>query len=242
MRKRKSVKPVLIHFILPVFLVAVFALLEISALKASRTSEETRSLAATKTVIIDPGHGGEDGGAIGCDGVIEKDVNLSISLKLKAFFQSAGFHVIMIRDTDRAIYDPGSRTLREKKASDLHNRLKIINSHPNAILISIHQNIYTSSRYSGTQVFYSGKNEKSKILAQTIQDTVRAGLQPYNERQIKTAGKNLFILYYAQTPAVMVECGFLSNPSECKRLEDYKYQGNMAFSIFGAALKYYDEI
>lgn len=224
---------------------AAVALLAVAVLGARaalmRTSRTVEDKANTKTVIIDAGHGGEDGGAVGYDGTVEKGINLSISLKLCSFFKSAGYRVVMIRETDTAIYDKSARTLREKKVSDIHNRLKIADAYPGAIFISVHQNIYTSSKYSGAQVFYSVNNARSKLLAQTLQQTIRESLQPGNDRQIKPAGDNLYILYHAKIPTVLVECGFLSNPAECDRLNDGAYQNQMAFSIFSGTLAYASE-
>jgi N-acetylmuramoyl-L-alanine amidase len=195
----------------------------------------------SRTVIIDPGHGGPDGGAVGVDGVVEKGINLSISLKLRSYFIAAGYTVIMTREDDRTIADEGSKTIRSKKNTDLHNRLDIVDAYPNALFISIHQNIYSSAQYSGTQVFYSPNNPCSKDLATLWQSTVKNQLQPDNSRAIKPAEDNLFILYHAKSPAVMVECGFLSNPGECKKLEDNAYQNQMAFSIFSGTLQYYSQ-
>ena len=192
-----------------------------------------------KSVIIDPGHGGPDGGAVGADGAVEKDINLAISLKLAGFFRASGFQVIMTRRTDRSIHDSGCDTIREMKSSDLHNRLKIGSEHPQSLFISIHQNNFTQPQYSGTQVFYSQKNPDSKFLAQTLQTNIHDLLQPNNDREIKPAEKNLFILYYAKSPTVMVECGFLSNPTECRILENNEYQDKMAFAIFSGTLQFY---
>lgn len=192
-----------------------------------------------KSVIIDPGHGGPDGGAVGVDGAVEKNINLAISLKLAGFFRASGFQVIMTRSTDRSIHDSGCDTIREMKSSDLHNRLKIGNEHPQSLFISIHQNNFGQSQYSGTQVFYSQKNPDSRTLAQTLQTNVHNLLQPGNDREIKPAEKNLFILYYAKSPTVMVECGFLSNPTECRMLENNEYQDKMAFAIFSGTLQFY---
>jgi N-acetylmuramoyl-L-alanine amidase len=141
---------------------------------------ENTSNGNDKTVIINPGHGAPDGGAVGVDGVIKKDINLAISLKLKNLFQVAGYTVIMTREDDNVIYDDGSKTIRKKKVSDLHNRLEIVDSHPDAVFISIHQNIYKSSKDSGSVVFYSPNNERSKELAQFIQTGVTNMLQPQN--------------------------------------------------------------
>lgn len=190
------------------------------------------------TIIIDPGHGGVDGGAVGYNDIVEKDINLSISLKLRNLFEASGFNVVMSREDDRSIHDKDSETIREKKVTDLHNRSKILEKYPDAVFISIHQNMYTESKYSGTQVFYSKNNEDSKILASLIQSNVKELLQPKNERVIKPAGKDLYILYHAKIPAVMVECGFLSNPEEAKKLSNSEYQYQMAFAIYCGTLDY----
>jgi N-acetylmuramoyl-L-alanine amidase len=216
--------------------------LTINAAVSRRSTEASKSPKYQKTVIIDPGHGGPDGGAVGVDGAIEKNINLAISLKLRNFFLASGFKVIMTREDDRTISDKSAKTIRAMKTSDLHNRLKIANAHPEALFISIHQNIYDSSYYSGAQVFYSTNNADSKVLAQTLQLDIRNMLQPQNLREIKPAQSNLYILYKAKSPAVMVECGFLSNPAECKKLQDDSYQNKMAFAIFYGTLHFYSNL
>jgi N-acetylmuramoyl-L-alanine amidase len=218
--------------------VAAFITLIITVAASSSPLIFLADTADVKTVIIDPGHGGMDGGAIGYDGVIEKGINLSISLKLRSFLLSSGYKVIMTREDDRSIHDKNSSTISQKKTSDLHNRLKIVTAHPDALLVSIHQNIFEDSKYSGTQVFYSKSNKDSKVLAQTLQSNIKQILQPDNNREIKEAQNNLYILYNARSPAVMVECGFLSNQIECKQLQDDNYQNKMAFSIFYGILQY----
>lgn len=194
-----------------------------------------------KTVIIDPGHGGPDGGAVGVDGVNEKDINLAISLKLRSFFIAGGYQVIMTREDDRDIHSEGSDTLREKKVSDIHNRFKIAEQHPKALFLSIHQNLYTQPQYSGAQVFYSKNNPDSKVLAQSLQTDIHTLLQPQNDRVIKPAGKNLYILYHSHSPTVLVECGFISNPEENRKLEDNTYQSQMAFSIYCGTVHFYEQ-
>jgi N-acetylmuramoyl-L-alanine amidase len=192
------------------------------------------------TVIIDPGHGGVDGGAVGACGVIEKGINLSISLKLRTFFEQAGFKVIMTREDDRSIHDDNANTVRNQKKSDLYNRLNIIKNNPRALFISIHQNIFEDSKYSGTQVFFSKNNDASELLASTLQNNIKNMLQPQNNREIKKAEKNLFLLYNAKSPAVLVECGFLSNAKEAASLQTNDYQNKMAFAIFYSTLLFYD--
>lgn len=194
------------------------------------------SLSLTKkpTVIIDAGHGGEDGGTVSESGVVEKDINLKIAEKLNNLFAKNGYNTVMIRKEDKLIYDDGCNSIRSKKSSDLHNRLNIINENENSVLISIHQNHYTESKYYGAQVFYSGNNPKSEALAQCIQRNIVLTLQPENKRQIKKSGSEIFILNNAKVPAVMVECGFLSNHSEALLLNTEEYQDKMAECIFKA--------
>jgi N-acetylmuramoyl-L-alanine amidase len=145
----------------------------------------------------------------------------------------------MTREDDRSIHDDGSNSIRKKKVSDIHNRFKILEKNPKAIFLSIHQNKFQKSQFSGTQVFYSANNDNSKILAQFIQTRATSLLQPQNDREIKPAGDNLYILYHAKSPAVLVECGFLSNSQEAALLQNDAYQNKMAFSIFCGTLDFY---
>ena len=191
------------------------------------------------TVIIDAGHGGVDGGAVASDGTLEKDINLSVALKLERIMNLFGYNTLMVRTTDTLISDKDASTIRQKKSTDLHNRAKLLQDYDNAVLISIHQNKYTSSKYSGTQVFYSPNNESSKLLAQSVQDSVVNGLQPQNNHEIKQSGSEIFLLYTAQKPAIMVECGFLSNTDELTKLKDEKYQTSIATAIFLGINQYF---
>lgn len=190
-------------------------------------------------VIIDPGHGGEDGGALSADGTVEKDINLAVSQCAEKIFSFFGFKTLMTRDKDELIYSSDCTNIREKKVSDIHNRMKIIEENPNSIFLSVHQNHYDSERYNGAQVFYSKNNEKSPILAQCIQETIKSDLQENNDRKIKPTGTEIYLLYHAQVPCVMVECGFLSNREEAKKLGDGEYQKQMAFEIFKGTYEYF---
>ena len=183
-------------------------------------------------VIIDAGHGGFDGGAVADDGTVEKDINLSISLYLQEYLSFFNIETIMIRDTDCSVEDEGLATIRERKTSDLHNRMKVMEESENAIFVSIHQNKYPDGKYSGTQVFYSPKTkDESQILARTIQDYIVNTLQNDNTRQIKECGTSVYLMYNAVKPAVLVECGFLSNYEETKKLKTTEYQKKIAFCI-----------
>lgn len=184
-----------------------------------------------KTIIIDAGHGGEDGGTQSKNGILEKDINLSISEKVYSYLTSLGINAVMVREGDYLIYDKDSNTIRQKKVSDIHNRLKFTQLYKNCIFVSIHQNYFTESKYYGAQVFYSKNNPDSKLIAENIQSKIRNNLQPENERVIKQSGTEIYLLYHSTVPTVMVECGFLSNSTEAEKLNNEDYQKKMALSI-----------
>ncbi|MFV0498145.1 MAG: N-acetylmuramoyl-L-alanine amidase [Candidatus Fimivivens sp.] len=182
-------------------------------------------------IIIDAGHGGIDGGATGVSGVLEKDINLAIARKLYSLAQLNGYEVIMVRSTDQSVHEEGISGVRKQKVSDIHQRLALATQYPTAVFISIHQNSFSQQSSWGTQVFYGTENEQSRVLAQKIQDNIREALQPDNKREIKVAGKNLYLLSHMKNPSVMVECGFLSNSKDCQRLSQEDYQQQLAFKI-----------
>lgn len=180
-----------------------------------------------KTVIIDPGHGGIDVGAVGIDGSLEKNINLSISLDLYDFLMVSGINTVLTRDGDYEVYRAGE----QRTKSDLYNRMDYINSVPDSILISIHQNHFENEAEWGTQIWYSPNDEKSPTIADKILNSVKRNIQPENKRINKKSDDSYYILYKAQKPSVMVECGFVSNENENKRLQDKEYQRDMAYSI-----------
>lgn len=185
------------------------------------------NIQAKKTVIIDPGHGGIDVGTVGIDGSLEKNINLSISLDLYDFLMVSGINTVLTRDGDYEMYRAGE----QRTKSDLYNRMDYINSVPNSILISIHQNHFENEAEWGTQVWYSPNDEISPTLADKILQSVKKNIQPENKRENKVSDNSYYILYKAQKPSVMVECGFVSNENENKRLQDKEYQRDMAYSI-----------
>ena len=205
-------------------------------LRIHQSKPTLASYSSAPVVIIDAGHGGMDGGAIGIDGQIEKEINLSIALKLDTMLRAYGFQTIMTRDSDVSIHSPDAKTVRQQKTSDLKNRLKLLEDTSSGILISIHQNKYSQSSAHGTQVFYGKNCPESKELAEMLQKTITGYLQPENAREIKQATKDIYILYQATKPAVMVECGFLSNAAEADKLTDEEYQDQIAFSICTALM------
>ena len=193
-------------------------------------------------VLIDAGHGGIDPGAIGADGTVEKDINLGISQKLQAVLTLYGFETEMTRTGDFLISDDTAATIRQKKTSDLKKRLKMLEESDADMLISIHQNKYSVSKYSGAQVFYSKGNASSRELALILQNEIKSRLQNDNTRQIKPSGSEIYLLYKATKPAVMVECGFMSNQNELEKLKSEGYQNEMAMSVFSGIVKYLNEV
>lgn len=180
-----------------------------------------------KTVIIDPGHGGIDVGTVGIDGSLEKNINLSISLDLYDYLMVSGINTVLTRDGDYEVYRAGEKRTK----SDLYNRMDFINSVPNSILISIHQNHFENEAEWGTQVWFSPNDEISPTLADKILRSVKRNIQPENKRENKVSDNSYYILYKAQKPSVMVECGFVSNKNENNKLQDKEYQKDMAYSI-----------
>ena len=189
-------------------------------------------------IILDPGHGGIDGGAIGVDGLVEKDINLEIALTLRSMLEASGFEVLMRRETDFPIHDPSPKTIKQQKTSDLKNRLKMTQENPDAIFVSIHQNQFPQGKYKGAQVFYGRKNEQSKVLAELVQATMIEQLDHTNKRKCKEGGKELYLLYESEVPTVLVECGFVSNPEEAALLATEEYRKKVAFSIYSSLMKY----
>lgn len=193
---------------------------------------------SNRVVILDAGHGGMDGGCTSADGTVEKDINLNILLNLRDMLTATGYTVEVTRDSDKSIHDKGIEGIANQKSSDMDNRLALFNKYDNAICISIHQNQFTDSKYSGAQMFYSDTNSKSETLARIMQDNFVKYLQPNNAREIKLCGKELFLCYFSENPTVMAECGFLSNPEEAEKLKDEEYQKEVAFTIYSSICEF----
>lgn len=221
-----------------VFFTVLSAMLYITFMANSSAEVVSAKTSSVQTVIVDAGHGGDDGGAIGIDETVEKDINLDIALKLEKILKFYGFNVIMTRTSDVMTCDDGLNSLRQRKVSDIHNRFDLMRKNPDAVFISIHQNKFEDSSQNGTQVFYSGNNEKSKALAESIQNSITSVLQPDNSRVVKKSGSGIYLLYHAEIPAVLVECGFISNSAEVKKLNDENYRMKLAILIADGLLKY----
>lgn len=185
-------------------------------------------------IIIDPGHGGEDGGATGVNGARESELNLAISLKLRSLLQLCGIEPIMVRQTDISVYSQGAQSISEKKVSDIRNRVKLVNDTPNALLVSIHQNSFPDSRYDGAQVFYAD-NSGSQSLAAQMQALLRQTLDLNNRREAKPAASSIYLMNHINCTAVLIECGFLSNVEEEARLTTDPYQTQIA-AVIAASL------
>lgn len=204
------------------------------SLPLPNTSATTQT---TVTIVIDAGHGGEDGGCEG-NGLVEKTLNLDIALNLAEMLEKEGISVVLTRDTDILLYDPTSNYKGQKKAQDIRKRLEIAKNCENPVLVSIHMNYFAQTQYSGLQVWYSKNDTSSQKLASLIQSKVKSTLQPNNKRTIKEATSSIFLLHNATFPAVLIECGFLSNKDEAQALGDVKYRQMLAKVIFDSIMDY----
>lgn len=224
-------------FLLSIVLLALAAMV-MGALKSSfAAATEGMPLMSTAsaipTVIIDAGHGGEDAGASSATGLREKDINLAVAEMLRDLLEANGIPTVMTRTQDVLLYDRNANYQGHKKSLDLAARKSVADHTKNAILVSIHMNAYPDPQYSGLQVWYSTTHPMSQEIAQDIQNNAKH-LDPQNHRDIKAAGKNIYLLHHATCPAVLVECGFLSNPPEAEKLGEETYQKALAFVIFQA--------
>lgn len=195
------------------------------------------SLPEKTPLILDAGHGGEDGGAVSVTGAAESQINLAIVLKLDDILGFYGRPTVLLRREDVSLHDGDARTLRQKKTSDLHNRVEIVEKIDGGILVSIHQNSYPEPRYHGSQVFYA-PTQGSRELGQHLQTALREGLDPENTREAKQIPDTVYLMNHVTCPAVLVECGFLTNPAEEARLRESGYQKQLAAVIAGEYLTY----
>lgn len=182
-------------------------------------------------VVIDAGHGGEDGGTIGINGCYEKDLNLSLAKKLKTYLSSMGIKCVLTRNSDTLLYDRNADYEGRKKHLDMLARLEITNSYENAIFVSIHQNAFPQEKYRGLQIYYSENNDNSLLIAKGIEEVVKSTLQPQNNRVAKASGGNIYLLDKLDCPALLIECGFLSNSEECALLCTDEYQNKLCAVI-----------
>lgn len=209
------------------------------ALMAAAYTQRTTSVSAPgggMHIWIDPGHGGEDGGALAPCGRRESEYNLEISLRLRDLLRLCGMRISMTREADCALYDRDCATISQKKASDLRSRAQMIRRTPEAIVLSIHLNHFPEAKYRGAQCFYNGA-EGSKALAEAMQNAVRCGLDPDNHRGVKSAG-GIYLMEHIPNTAVLIECGFLSNPDEESLLRTPAYQRRLCCALCAGLLTY----
>lgn len=214
---------------LPFVLLAFLLILGIT----SQTVPVSAQLQTSRRVfVIDAGHGGVDGGATSCTGVLESAINLDIAIRLNALMKLLGYETVMIRTTDTSIYTQGD-TIAAQKLSDLKERVRIVNEQENGVLISIHQNTFSDSRYHGPQVFYGGEGGRSEELAQLLQTALTANLSPDSKRKCKKSS-GVYLMDHIEKAGVLIECGFLSNPQEESKLRDAFYQKKLCCVIASA--------
>ena len=203
--------------------------------------EQTASTPVSgKVIVLDAGHGVPDEGAQSSRGTTEAETNLKIALKLQNLLEQSGCSVILTRSDENAIYDLDKNTLREKKISDIRNRVKIGNSSSADIFVSIHLNKIPQQQYWGWQCFYNSKNEKSINLAKKIQLNLNDAIQKENKR-VAMKLDTVYIMKHVEIPISIVECGFLSNPEEEQQLLNDEYQDKLAWGIFNGIIEYFNE-
>lgn len=200
----------------------------VSVLKENGT-KETRH-----TIVIDPGHGGNDPGKVAINSALEKDVNLAIALKLKKYLEQEDMEVVMTRQEDKGLYE---ETDSNKKVHDMKNRLAIMEGAKPALVVSVHQNSYPEESVSGVQVFYYRDSAEGKRAALLMQEQMIATLQPAKEREAKE-NSTYYILKKTTVPTIIVECGFLSNREEADRLTSEDYQERVAWAIHLGIMRY----
>jgi len=212
--------------------------------KSTHTSGYAGGRNSFPTVVIDAGHGGMDSGTVGVDGSLEKDINIAVAKRLYILCKMAGIDCVMTRSDDRMLVDDSIKSHR--KMHDLKNRLAVANTlmyeGKDVVLISIHMNNFTDPKYSGLQVWYSKNSNESARLAAAIQGYARTWLDTENDRETKRATSSIYILDRAEMPAVLVECGFLSNPEECALLVDNAYQNRLVICIFASLCDWMGDI
>lgn len=194
---------------------------------------------AGKTIVLDPGHGGADGGAVGKDGTLEKGISLSVAKQLQSYLQQTGAVVYLTREKDTDLADPDTKGLARRKGEDIRRRLQFIGDKQADLFISIHLNALPSTKWSGAQTFYYPKLDKSEHLAKMIQAEIIRNLENTNRTALSLTG--MYLLKHAEVPGALVEIGFLSNEQERKLLKKTEYQKKMAASIYQGILRYVTE-
>ena len=225
-----------------IMVLSVFALVfGIAIMSDKKQTVPTVSLPVSgKTIVIDAGHGKPDEGAQSNNGTTEAETNLKIALKLQNLLEQSGSSVILTRSDENAIYDLDTKTLKQKKISDIHNRVKIGNESSADIFVSIHLNKIPQQQYDGWQTFYNAQSEDGQRLAVSIQNNLNEAIQRENNRVAKSID-NIYIVKHVEIPMTIVECGFLSNSEEEKLLLDDEYQNKLAWGIYNGIIDYFYE-
>lgn len=220
------------------FFASMFTSMGYTALRKAKDASVNDTAITFPTVIIDAGHGGEDPGAVD-NGLIEKELNLDVSQSLDAFLSVGGYQTVLTRKDDSLLYYAGQEN--KKKYYDVRNRAEIANQHQDSIFVSIHMNKFSASYCKGLQTFYSTNNDSSRILAEAVQDNSRL-LQTDNKREVKAGNDTAYLLDNLNMPAILVECGFLSNPDEARLLSDNDYRVAIALNIYCGIAEYMGEV
>lgn len=210
---------------------AIVASYKLSEWTADVVKDKVRAIDREHPVIVlDPGHGGEDPGKVGINDVLEKDINLQISMKIRDLLEEVGITVVMTREDDK---------VPSRKKADLEERIQLINQTNPTLALCIHQNSYTSPDIFGAQVFYHTKTEEAVEVATLVQETLRT-IDPNNKREIKE-NDTYYMLKFSEAPTIIVECGFLTNPTEAQKLTTEEYQDEVAFAICEGIVKWLDK-
>lgn len=223
-----------------VAIAACFSIFAFMFTTAKLDTKETVVLPVSgKTIVLDAGHGIPDEGAQSSNGTTEAQTNLKITLKVQNLLEQSGCTVILTRSDENAIYDIDSKTLKQKKISDIHNRVKIGNESSADVFVSIHLNKIPQQQYSGWQTFYKSSDENSTKLAKCIQSSLNESIQKENNRAAMKLD-TVYIMKKVEIPISIVECGFLSNPEEEKNLLNDEYQNKLAWGIYTGIIDYFN--
>ena len=225
-----------IYFILTTIMLSVISF---SVFPKTEKTVETVSLPVSgKTIVLDAGHGLPDQGAESADGITEASINLEITKKVQSLLEQSGCNVILTRSDENGIYDLNSNTIREKKVSDIKNRVKIGNESSADAFVSIHLNKIPQSQYYGWQTFFKANNKESEELAKSVQEELNSSIQKENKREaLKITGK--YIIEHVEVPITIIECGFLSNQEEKQLLQQDEYQDRLAWGIYNGIMDYF---
>ena len=230
-----------IYMFLSVILVSVFAFsFKVAKIEKESTISTMALPISNKVIVIDAGHGKPDEGAQSSNGTTEAETNLKIALKLQNLLEQSGATVILTRSDEDAIYDLDKTTLKQKKISDIHNRVKIGNESSADAFVSIHLNKIPQEQYWGWQCFYKTGDESSQKLAKSIQQNLNDAIQKENKR-VAMKIENVYIIKHVEIPISIVECGFLSNPEEESLLLTDEYQDKLAWGIYNGILDYFNQ-